>query len=148
MLIRATFLTVLLITACTRAPATGAPAPETAASAIRAVLDSTAAGWNRGDLSRYLWAYVDSATAMGGNGPERGVGAIEGQMRRGFWRTGRPLQTLHYEHVEVRMLGDEHALVTGQFVLTGGGQPQRTGWFTTVWMRTPVGWRMMHDHSS
>ncbi len=141
-------LTVLLITACARPPVASAPVPESSASDIRAVLDSTAAGWNRGDLSRYLWAYIDSATAMGANGPERGVGAIEGQMRRGFWRTGRPIQTLHYEHVEVRMLGDEHALVTGQFVLTGGGQPQRTGWFTTVWLRTPAGWRMMHDHSS
>ena len=147
MLFRSAILTSLLITACARTPATNTPAPETAAADIRAVLDSTAAGWNRGDLSRYLWAYVDSATAMGGNGPERGVGAIEAQMRRGFWRTGRPLQILHYEHVEVRMLGDEHALVTGQFVLTGGGQAQRTGWFTTVWMRTPAGWRMMHDHS-
>jgi uncharacterized protein (TIGR02246 family) len=145
--LRTALLITLLITACARTPATNTPAPQTAAADIRAVLDSTAAGWNRGDLSRYLWAYVDSATAMGANGPERGVGAIEGQMRRGFWRTGRPVQTLHYEHVEVRMLGDQHALVTGQYVLTGGGQPQRTGWFTTVWMRTPAGWRMMHDHS-
>jgi ketosteroid isomerase-like protein len=54
---------------------------------------------------------------------------------------------LHYEHVEVRPLGGAYALVTGQYVLTGGGQPQRTGWFTTVWLRTPAGWRMMHDHS-
>lgn len=145
--LRTALLITLLITACARPPATGAPVPETAASAIQAVLDSTAAGWNRGDLSRYLWAYDDSATAMGANGPELGVPAIEAQMRRGFWRTGRPLQTLHYEHVEVRMLGGEHALVTGQYVLTGGGQPQRTGWFTTVWKRTPAGWRMIHDHS-
>jgi uncharacterized protein (TIGR02246 family) len=147
MLFRSTLLTALLVAACARPSSVSGPAPENDAAAIRAVLDSTAAGWNRGDLSRYLWAYVDSATAMGANGPERGVGAIEGQMRRGFWRTGRPVQTLHYEHVEVRMLGDQHALVTGQYVLTGGGQPQRTGWFTTVWMRTPAGWRMMHDHS-
>jgi uncharacterized protein (TIGR02246 family) len=144
---RTAILTTLLIAACARPPVTSAPTPEAAASDIRAVLDSTAAGWNRGDLSRYLWAYADSATAMGANGPELGVAAIEAQMRRGFWRTGRPLQTLHYEHVEVRMLGDEHALVTGQYILTGGDQPQHTGWFTTVWTRTPAGWRMMHDHS-
>ena len=148
MLFRSTLLTALLVAACARPSSVSGPAPENDAAAIRAVLDSTAAGWNRGDLSRYLWAYDDSATAMGANGPELGVPAIEAQMRRGFWRTGRPLQTLHYEHVEVRMLGEEHALVTGQFVLTGGGQPQRTGWFTTVWKRTPAGWRMIHDHSS
>ena len=121
--------------------------PLDSAAEIRAVLDSTAAGWNRGDLSRYLWAYVDTATAMGSNGPERGLAAIEAQMRGGFWRTGRPLQTLHYEHVVVRALGADHALVTGQFVLTGGGRPDRTGWFSTVWARTAQGWRMIHDHS-
>ncbi len=147
MLFRTAILTTLLIAACARPPVTSAPTPEAAASDIRAVLDSTAAGWNRGDLSRYLWAYADSATAMGANGPELGVAAIEAQMRRGFWRTGRPLQTLHYEHLEVRPLGDHYALVTGQYVLTGGGQTQRTGWFTTVWQSTPAGWRMIHDHS-
>jgi hypothetical protein len=45
------------------------------------------------------------------------------------------------------MLGDEHALVTGQYILTGCDQPQHTGWFNTVWTRTQAGWRMMHDHS-
>ena len=123
----------------------GAQSP--ADAQIRAVLDSTAAGWNRGDLSRYLWAYADTATSMGSNGPERGRAAIEAQMRAGFWRTGRPLQSLHYEHVDVRMLGAAHALVTGEFVLTGGGRPARTGWFTTVWAHTADGWRMIHDHS-
>lgn len=148
MSLRTMLVTALLAAvACSRPPVTAAPTPAPAAAEIRAVLDSTAAGWNRGDLSRYLWAYADSATAMGANGPERGVAAIEAQMRRGFWRTGRPLQVLHYEHVEVRPLGAGHALVTGQYVLTGGGQAQRTGWFTTVWARTPAGWRMIHDHS-
>jgi ketosteroid isomerase-like protein len=54
---------------------------------------------------------------------------------------------LHYEHVVVRMLGRDNALVTGQYVLQGGERPDRTGWFTTVWTRTPAGWRMIHDHS-
>ena len=121
--------------------------PETAEAQIRAVLNTTAEGWNQGDLSRYLSAYTDSATEMGPNGPEGGRDAIERTMLRGFWKTGRPLQQLRYEHVEVRMLGKENALVTGQFVLTGGGRPDRTGWFTTVWTRTRLGWRMIHDHS-
>jgi len=47
----------------------------------------------------------------------------------------------------MRMLGRDDALVTGEFVLTGAGHADRTGWFTTVWTRTPQGWRMIHDHS-
>ncbi len=118
------------------------------AAAITAVFDTTTAGWNRGELAVYLSAYTDSATAMGATGPVRGVNAIGDQMRTGFWKTGRPAQALHYEHLEIRPLGPDHALATGQYVLTGGGRPDRTGWFTTIWVRTPAGWRMMHDHSS
>ena len=116
-------------------------------AAIRAVFDTTTAGWNRGELGAYLSAYVDTATTMGSTGLVRGVSGIEGQMRSGFWRTGRPLQTLRYEHLEIKHLGRDYALATGQFVLTGGGRPDRTGWFTTIWARTPAGWRMIHDHS-
>ena len=118
------------------------------AAAIKAVFDTTAAGWNRGELPVYLSAYVDSATAMGSNGLERGVQGIERQMRGGFWRTGRPLQMLSYDHLEIRPIGPDQAIATGQYILTGGGRPNRTGWFTTIWVRTPDGWRMVHDHSS
>jgi ketosteroid isomerase-like protein len=130
-----------------RSAATGARFGSDAA-AIKAVFDTTAAGWNRGELPVYLSAYVDSATAMGSNGLERGVRGIENQMRAGYWRTGRPLQTLSYDHLEIRPIGRDQAIATGQYILTGGGRPDRTGWFTTIWVRTPAGWRMVHDHSS
>ena len=118
------------------------------AAAIKAMLDTSAAGWNRAELPVYLSAYVDSATAMGSTGLVRGVKGIEGQMRGGFWRTGRPAQTLSYDHLEIRPIGPNQAIVTGQYILTGAGLPNRTGWFTTIWVRTPAGWRMVHDHSS
>jgi ketosteroid isomerase-like protein len=118
------------------------------AAAIRAMFDTTVVGWNRGELPVYLSAYTDSATAMGRDGVVRGVNGIGDQMRAGYWRTGRPLQALHFEHLEIRPLGPDHALATGQFVLTGAGLPNRTGWFTTIWARTPAGWRMVHDHAS
>jgi ketosteroid isomerase-like protein len=118
------------------------------AVAIKAMLDTSAAGWNRGQLPVYLSAYVDSATAMGSAGLVRGVRGIEGQMRAGYWRTGRPLQVLRYDHLEIRPIGPSQAIVTGQYILTGAGSPNRTGWFTTIWVRTRAGWRMVHDHSS
>jgi len=114
---------------------------------INAVLQYTALGWNTGDLSKYLYAYVPEATEMLSTGPTGGVEAIEKTMKEGFWKTGRPLQHLHYEHIVIRMLGKENALVTGQYVLSGAERPDRTGWFTTVWTKTKKGWRMIHDHS-
>jgi uncharacterized protein (TIGR02246 family) len=117
------------------------------ASEIKAVLNSTADGWNVGDLSKYLSAYVPEATEMTTDGPKGGVEEIEKTMKAGFWKTGRPLQTLHYENIVVRMLGKSNALVTGEYVLTGGGRPDRKGWFTTIWVKVGKNWRMMHDHS-
>jgi uncharacterized protein (TIGR02246 family) len=116
---------------------------------IRARLDTSAAGWNRGDLAAYMDFYVDSAVAMGDGprDPQHGRASIEEGMKQGFWRAGRPAQALQYRDVTVRMLGSDHALVVGHFVLTGAGRPERVGSFTTVWARTPTGWRIIHDHS-
>jgi len=119
-----------------------AQAKKDAASQIRAELDKTAAGWNDGNLSQYLEAYVPEATEMTGEGPKGGVEGIEKTMKAGFWKTGRPIQNLHYENVVVRMLGKNYALMTGQYVLSGAGRPDRKGWFTTVWTKAGKNWRM------
>lgn len=114
---------------------------------IKAVFDYTALGWNTGDLSKYLYAYVPEAKEMTKDGPKGGVEVIEKTMKDGFWKTGRPLQQLRYEHLEITMLGKDNALVTGQYILSGADRPDRTGWFTTVWTKSKKGWRMIHDHS-
>ena len=142
---------VLLLAACSVRSAhelswTGRPGAS-AREEITAALESTATGWNRGDLAAYLAVYTDSATEMLPTGPAGGRDAIERTMREGFWRAGRPTQQLRYEGLNVRMLGDANALLTGRYVLTGGGAPERSGWFTSVWTRTSAGWRMIHDHS-
>jgi hypothetical protein len=146
-----TLPTILFVTmACaTQVSSTsvGAVTPAGDAAAIRAVFDTTAAGWNRGDLSVYLSAYNNSSTTMGRTGLVHGPSAIGDQMRAGFWKTGRPAQILSYDHLEFRSLGPDHTLATGQYILSGNGLPDRTGWFSTIWERTPAGWRMIHDHS-
>jgi ketosteroid isomerase-like protein len=124
-----------------------APKKDSPEQQIRAVLDLTAHGWNNGILSEYLAAYVPEATEMLSTGPAGGVERIEQTMKEGFWKTGRPIQQLRYENLVVRMLGKDHALVTGQYILSGADRPDRKGWFTTVWRKTKDGWRMIHDHS-
>lgn len=138
---------VILLSAC--ASSRHAPLMEaaTAEATIRARLDSTAIGWNRGDLAMYMNMYDPDASQMGANGVEHGRDLIEKGMRAGFWRSGRPVQSLSYEDVEVRPLGEHFALVTGRFVLTGADRPRRTGFFSTVWSDRRGKWRMIHDHS-
>jgi ketosteroid isomerase-like protein len=140
------FLILLLLVSCC-AVSVPAQSKGDVRSQIVAELDSTAAGWNSGDLPKYLAAYVPEATEMTPEGPKGGVEEIEKTMRAGFWKNGRPAQILRYENIVVRPLGKKNALVTGQYVLSGAGRPDRKGWFTTIWTKTAKGWRMIHDHS-
>ena len=55
---------------------------------IKAVFQITADGWNHGDLSKYLYAYVPDATEMLATGPTGGVDAIEKTMKRGSGSPG------------------------------------------------------------
>ena len=80
-------------------------------------------------------------------GPVAGRATIRRSLE-GFWRDGRPVQDLRYEDLSVRPLGPRHALMTGRYVLSGGGRDERTGWFSLVWEERPDGWVILHDHSS
>lgn len=115
---------------------------------IQAMLDESAAAWNRGDLKGHLADNADSIRFMTGKGPVIGKGQTEEILRKAFFRDGKPIQSLRFEQVDIRPLGTEHALVIGHFILSGGGEPERSGWFSTVWERQPAGWRVIHDHSS
>jgi ketosteroid isomerase-like protein len=137
----------LVIMAAAR-PAEGqAPAPS-AEPEIRALVEESAAAWNRGDLDGHLADNADSISFMTAKGPIIGKQKTADALRRGFFRDGKPVQSLRFEQVTVRSLGAGHALVVGRFVLTGGGEPERSGWFSTVWERRSEGWRVIHDHSS
>ncbi len=127
----------------------GTSSAQSPQSAIRAELDSIAAAWNHADLDRHVRPYADSATMMGSRGLIRGRAAIRASLERGFWRDGKPVQQLRFEEVEIRMVGGKNAaIVTGKFVLTGGGRDDASGRFTTIWERHGDRWETVHDHSS
>ena len=115
--------------------------------ALRRAFQTAENTWNAADLAGHVAMYADSATFMTGRGPLTGKGRIEDVLRRSFWVDGKPTQQLEFRDLVVRPLGNDNALVTGQFILSGGGKPNATGRFSTVWQRTAAGWRMIHDHS-
>ena len=119
-----------------------------ATTAIPPALMASAQAWNKADLPGHIGLYADTATFMGGNGPIHGRDRVGESLAKSFWRDGKPKQTLSFDRIEVRPLGDRHALSTGHFVLTGGGEADRSGWFSLTWEKTSTGWRIIHDHSS
>ena len=149
-LLRLSAIGLLFTAACSSSAASQRPAPAVWAddeAQIRAALQGSADAWNRADLKGHLAIYVDDATFMTQNGPRPGVAQTEQAFLKAFWRDGRPRQQLRFEHAVVRALGADAALMTGRFILSGGGEPEQSGWFSLVWRRTPQGWKVVHDHT-
>jgi ketosteroid isomerase-like protein len=130
------------------AGAATAQGPNATEREIHTLLDESASSWNRGDLDGHLADNADSISFMTSNGPIVGKQRTAEALRRSFFRDGKPIQQLRFEQVSIRRLGQGYALVVGRFVLEGGGHPERSGWFSTVWERRAEGWRVIHDHSS
>ncbi|HEX8299366.1 MAG TPA: nuclear transport factor 2 family protein [Rubricoccaceae bacterium] len=141
-----TVLLVLVLAGCAASSPTRLSSPPDAA--VTAALAASAEAWNRGDLDGHVAMYADSAAFMTGTGPLIGRDRTADALRSAFFRDGRPVQQLRFESIVVRPLGADHALVTGHFILSGGGQDDHSGWFSTVWTRGAAGWRVIHDHSS
>lgn len=145
-------LSLLLVAACgPAAPPAAGPVADPSAE-VRAALDASAEGWNRGDLDAFMAPYRESAqtTFVGSSGIVRGKTAIREIYQRSYFRDGRPAQRLRFDAVEVRALGPAHALAVGRWALTdpGAAEPKHAGIFSLVLERTAEGWKIVHDHSS
>lgn len=123
-------------------------ADETAA--VKRILQDQAAAWNRGDLEEFVRSYENSPSiTFVGKQVERGYAQVLARYQQNYG-TAEKRGKLNFEDLEVRMLGPDHALVLGRFVLTrsaaGGGDA--TGRFTLVVKKVGKGWSIIHDHTS
>ncbi len=123
-----------------------------AAAEIVAMLESSAASWNEGDLDGFLDDYMEGeeTTFTGASGTTRGADEVRRRYLASYWSTGRPQHRLSFAGIEVRALGPDHALALGRYVLTepDDGTVASEGIFSLVLTRTGHGWKIIHDHSS
>ena len=138
---------VFAVAALLLAIAAGAFA-QTPAADIEAVLRDAEAGWNAGDLERYMQSYWNSPDLCfaGGATVTRGW-----QTTLDRYRTRYPdraaMGTLTFTDLEITMLGPDAACVFGRWELVRAGDRPH-GLFTLVLRRLPEGWRIVHDHTS
>lgn len=141
-------LVALLMASCV---SRGGNAPESWATdeaEIRSLIQISMEAWNRGDLTGHLAYYDQNVTFMTKkNGPRPGVAAIEESFKKSYFQDGHAIQSLRFEKIAVRPLARDVALVTGHYVLSGGGKPEEEAWFTLVWVRSSKGWHAVHDHT-
>lgn len=125
---------------------------EEEAARITEMLLSSAEAWSSGDLDGFMDDYWNDPglTFSGSTGVTRGWEGVRQRYLRTYWAPGAQRDSLRFEDLEVRMLGDAHALVLGRYVLhqPESGTTNATGFFSLVLWKTVDGWKIVHDHTS
>jgi ketosteroid isomerase-like protein len=138
---------LLLLTLCL--PLTAA-AQTNPAEAIFAVLNHSAADWNRGDLDAFATSYKNSPDILFmGHKISRGYAQMLATYKAAY-PTAEKRGTLTFTHLEVQPLDANFVTATGHFHLerTSAGGGNADGYFLLVLENTPTGWKIVRDDST
>lgn len=119
-----------------------------AESAIRAVLETQVAAWNRGDIDRFMEGYWKSANTefVGAAGVTRGWQAVLDRYHKNY-PDQKAMGRLSFSQLEVHMLCADAAFVTGEFHLERA-HDNPEGVFTLNFRKFSEGWRIVADHTT
>ncbi|MDB5152012.1 MAG: nuclear transport factor 2 family protein [Mucilaginibacter sp.] len=115
-------------------------------AAIISAMKNSENDWNKGDLNSFMKMYTSSSTMMMPTGPV-GLSAIRDLYEKKYFTGKMPKQNLHYDELNVTLLGANYALLTGEFTLSGNNLPERSSPYSLVMIYTKDGWKILHDHS-
>lgn len=118
-------------------------------AAVRAVLTTQQAAWNRGDLVGYMDGYLRSSALVftSGSKVRRGWDETYAKYRDRYGSDPSTMGTLAFEILGVQALGPDGAIVLGRWVLTDTPNAG-SGVFSVALERTGSGWKVVHDHTS
>ncbi len=130
-----------------------APAPAPAATPqadIEAAMTASAAGWNAGDLDRFMAVYAPDAIYAAGGKLTRGKPAIAALYQKSFATGGNTRGKLTFQPMAWRTISNVHHLLVARWTLTpaAGAGKVETGLTTLLFERRKEGWRIISDHSS
>ncbi|HYV24844.1 MAG TPA: nuclear transport factor 2 family protein, partial [Pyrinomonadaceae bacterium] len=117
-------------------------------AAIRAVLESQAAAWNRGDIEGYMDGYDRSPKTefVGGDSITRGWQEVFDRYKQRY-DSREKMGTLTFSDLEINLLSKDAALVLGRWRLKRANDEPH-GTFTLLFRKTKTGWKIVHDHTS
>lgn len=118
--------------------------------AIRQVLVTQQAAWNKHDLDAFMAGYWNSPelTFFSGASERHGWQATMDRYRATYDSPGHEMGTLESSALKIEMLGADAAFVRGAWQLTMSDGKKPHGLFTLVFRRFPDGWKIVHDHTS
>jgi ketosteroid isomerase-like protein len=126
------------------------PAQTNPAAAIFAVLNKSAADWNRGDIDAFATSYKHSPDILFiGSRISRGYDQMLATYHARY-PTAAAMGQLSFLQLEVQPLDARFATATGRFhlerTIAGGGNAD--GYFLLVLERTADGWRIVRDDTT
>jgi len=110
-------------------------------SEIRTALDYYAEVWNENDLDAIEGYYHQDfvlVTAAGVIGRAQQMSGIRNLVSEGGDRG-----EMSYSQITVEELGDRHAMAYGRVALDFKDASTLERWFTTVYVKTPFGWKAL-----
>jgi ketosteroid isomerase-like protein len=130
------------------AAAGGVPANPTAE--ILAVMQKSAAEWNRGDIAAFARSYKNSPDILFiGRSVSRGYAHMLAAYRERYANRAQ-MGRLSFSRLAVEPLDARFATVTGNYRLQRGkaGGGDADGYFLLVFERTTRGWKIVRDDST
>ena len=117
---------------------------------ISAMLQRSAADWNRGDLAGFMSDYArDSLTSyMAGGHVQYGWQPLYDRYQKNYFAPGKSRDSLSFDELRVRVLTPDFAYATARFKLTRRDSVVASGPFTLVLQRQGDRWRILHDHTN
>jgi uncharacterized protein (TIGR02246 family) len=140
-IVRLLLVSTLLLSP-TLVPAAGAD------SAIREALEAQVAAWNRGDIPAFVSTYAEDCTFVGKQ-ILQGRDRLLARYKR-VYPSADSMGKLSFDHLSVRPLGKQTAVVTGEWHLerTWAGGGPAGGVFSLVWRLESGRWIIVLDHTS
>jgi uncharacterized protein (TIGR02246 family) len=142
---RALFLVLLLLASCSRAPAYDPAADE---RAIRQVIASMEAAWNRGDFRGYMAGFKNPDVVFVSRGQfQRDWQGTLDHYIRDYGGSPERRGRLHFWDVRIEMLSPDAAQLISRYRLEGGERPQ-DGINTRLMRKVDGRWVIALNHVS
>jgi ketosteroid isomerase-like protein len=117
-------------------------------AAIRKVMATQAAAWNRGDLDAFMFGYwrSDKLAFVSGDTVTRGWQQTLDNYKKTYG-TSEKMGKLTFSDLEITLLSKDAAVMLGSWSLARETDNPK-GKFTLLWRKFREGWRIVMDHSS
>lgn len=114
-------------------------------SDIRSALDYFSEVWNEGDLDSIRSFYHPDFVLV----TQDGVFPLKQRIEdlESIAEEGQDRGVLEYSQVQVQALEDKHATAYGKISLTFKDGSAFNTWFTSVYVKTPFGWKAVLTHN-